>query len=155
MRLASTCWFKLLLFFLKVEENSKSQHQKVTRRPIDLSTIPVFLSDYQKEQFFSRIQPLSDDPEGPHVCNECNMEIENLRVSNREILQLQDWAIIEHEIFIQLKSMSHFRWVAATSLVTRASFACAVPYARRAPSSSRICATISCSSGSLINSCDK
>ncbi|VDL70378.1 unnamed protein product [Nippostrongylus brasiliensis] len=49
-------------------------------KPDDLAMVPVYLSGAQKELFFSPLRQVDpNEPDGKHVCSQCNEEVPNLK----------------------------------------------------------------------------
>ncbi|KHJ95222.1 hypothetical protein OESDEN_04840 [Oesophagostomum dentatum] len=47
----------------------------------DLAMVPVYLSNAQKQLFFSSLKQVHpDEPDGKHICSQCNEVVPNLKV---------------------------------------------------------------------------
>ncbi|RCN42275.1 zinc finger, C2H2 type [Ancylostoma caninum] len=53
----------------------------------DLAMVPVYLSSAQKQLFFSSLKQIHpDEPDGKHVCSQCNEVVPNLKEGRRHMV---------------------------------------------------------------------
>ncbi|XGW35865.1 hypothetical protein V3C99_019224 [Haemonchus contortus] len=56
-------------------------------KPGDLAMVPVYLSGAQKQLFFSSLRQLDpNEPDGKHVCSQCNEVVPNLKEGRRHMV---------------------------------------------------------------------
>ncbi|VDP23011.1 unnamed protein product [Heligmosomoides polygyrus] len=67
--------------FLIVDDRKIVSNNGKRGKPFDLAMVPVYLSFTQKQLFFSSLKQLdSKEPDGKHVCSQCNEVVPNLKV---------------------------------------------------------------------------